>query len=204
MAKSARKGTKDNPATLEDMQKIMDEVLEKPIEITNASIKDMLCNYGYEIKTGPGAGDKIPTRKGSSIVHEDMVERFRAMRVHMAILDDAFKYSGVEVSVPEDLDDHEVTDLFTVNGFKITGSTDNEGYIITGEKWVSYGSISLETPKITSSTGYPFFDQLQSAVEEARNEVEQYMNGKAAPDDDDNQPELPFPNMDENEANEEE
>ena len=47
---------------------------------------------------------------------------------------------------------------------------------------------------MSSSSGYPFFSELKEAVENARTEVEQYMNGKSAPvDDDEKMPELPFP-----------
>lgn len=189
-----KRGSKENPITTEELDKVLNDILEKPIVITAATIKDDQCNYGYEIKTGPGAGDKIPTRKGSSFVHEDMLNSFLALRIHLAIIDDAFKYSKVKVTTPDAMQDHEITELFTLTGFKISGSEENEGYILIGEKWVTHGSISLETPKMSSSSGYPFFSELKEAVENARTEVEQYMNGKSAPvDDDEKMPELPFP-----------
>ena len=164
---------------------------EKPYVITSASIKEELCNYGYEIRTGPCAGDKIPTRKGSAVVHHDMIKAFSSLNVHLAIVDDVFKYSGDHVETLEQMRNHDLIDIFSVTGFKIQGSDENEGFVLVGEKWVSHGSIGLETPKITTSTNYPFFEELKEAIEKAREEVEAYMNGKAAPKDE--QPELPFP-----------
>ena len=155
--------------------------IQKPFEITSASIKEAQCNYGYEIKTGPTAGDKIPNRKGSSYVHQDMYDAFKALNVHLAFIDDAFKYSGKEVASLDEVNGDEIAELFTVTGFKISGNEENEGFIIIGEKWVTTGSIGLESPKISASSNYLFFDQLKEDIEAARTEVELYMNGKAAP-----------------------
>lgn len=159
----------------------LQEAVKKAIQITSASIKEELCNYGYEIMTGPCAGDKIPNRKGSSMVHEDMIEAFKKLNVHLAIIDDAFKYSGKELTSIDNLEDTDIAGLFAVTGFKITGSEENEGIILVGEKWVSHGSIALETPKMTSGSNYPFFTELKESVDHARAEVEEYMNGKSAP-----------------------
>lgn len=170
-------------------------VAEKPIVITNAVIKEAQCNYGYEIRTGPCAGDKLPTRKGANMVHDDMITAFRSLNVHLAIIDDAFKYSGEQLESLDQYRNHDIVDIFSVTGFKVQGTDENEGYVIVGEKWVHHGSIALETPKITSSSNYEFYEELKEAVETAKTEVEQYMNGKQAPKD--NQPELPFGSGDE-------
>jgi hypothetical protein len=195
MSKSSRK-KKEN----DQQDQNLPPVIEKPIVITSAGIKDAQCNYGYEIKTGPCAGDKLPTRKGANIVHDDMHLSFRALNVHLAILDDAFKYSSIEVNSLDEVRDHEITDLFSVTGFKVHGNDENEGFVLLGEKWVTNGVFGLETPKISSGSNYPFYDELVESVEAARSEVEQYMNGKAQPKDED-QPELPFPDEDRNEFN---
>ncbi|RYZ52901.1 MAG: hypothetical protein EOP49_08510 [Sphingobacteriales bacterium] len=159
-----------------------DEVEEiKPYIISSAIIKEALCNYGYEIKTGPGSGDKIPNRKGSAIVHDDMFTAFKGLTVHLAIIDDAFKYVQEDLQPIDFYDNHEVAGLFSITGFKVTGNDENEGFILIGEKWVKHGSIGLETPKIHKGSNYPFFEELLEAVTLCRDEVEAYMNGKAAP-----------------------
>ncbi len=178
--------------TIDDFKAAMDAAAEeqKPIEITSAVIKELLCNYGYEIKTGPGAGDKIPTRKGSAIVHEDMRQAFEALNVHLAILDDAF--SEPEYSIGLDiLSCKEAVENFYVCGFKLSGSEENEGIVLLGEKSVQHGSISLESPKITQSSSYPFYDELCDMIGDAKAEVFAYFNGKAAPKNE--MPELGFP-----------
>ena len=154
------------------------EVIQKPLVILNASIQEGKCNYGYEIKTGPTAGDKITGRKGSAYCHEAMDKAFIAMNVHLAIIDDAFLH--VEVNDLESMRGNELTGKFHVNEFKVTGKEENEGFIITGEKWVSTGSISLTSPKITKTSNYPFFDDLQECIEAARIEVEAYNSGTSA------------------------
>lgn len=182
MGKKSKVSVNGNTITInaDNVSEALDAFIQKPIEITNASIKELLCNYGYEIKTGPCAGDKIPTRKGSAEVHDDMVDAFSDLNVHLAVIDDAFQYVFDELHSLDELKDHDVTGRFTVTGFKISGTQENEGYILMGEKYVSHGNIGLETPKITSGLSYPFFDKLKEGVEKARVEVEAYMNGKAA------------------------
>lgn len=153
----------------------------KPILIKDALINDDFCNYAYEIVSGVGTGDTVK-RKGSAIIHEDMRTCLEKLNVHLAVIDDAFAYKGIEVKDIDKMHDHELTENFKVSGFKITGSAENESVVLIGSKWVSTGgSIGLETPKISLTGNYPFVDQLQEAVEAARNEVEQYMNGKMAP-----------------------
>lgn len=149
----------------------------KPLVITAASIKEGLCNYSYEIKTGPGAGDKV-ARKGSSVVHDDLPDAFLRLKVHLAIVDDAFT-NIEEISIDELEADEEITGRFFVTGFKVQGVDENEGIILIGEKYVRVGSIGLETPKISKS--YTFFEELKEAIENAKYEVELYMNGKNAP-----------------------
>lgn len=164
----------------------------KPYEITSASIKEQKCNYGYEIKTGPTKGDKIPTRKGEAIIHDDMSEAFKALKVHLAIADDAFKHVFGELPPLNELIVHEITNEFTVNGFKTTGQEEDEGYFLIGDKYVSIGVMDVSTPKITAGSNYPYFQELRDAISAARNEVEEYMNGKNGEEDDDRQLQIPF------------
>lgn len=175
-------------------QRLNGQAEQKTVAITAASIKEELCNYGYEIVLGPCAGDKIPNRKGSAIVHNDMIDAFAKLNVHLAIIDDAFKYSGVQLESIDDAAEYEITQLFTVTGFRINGTEENEGYIIIGDKYVTLGVIGVETLKISKSSGYTYFEELKEAIENARHEVELYMNGKASSKAD--QPELPFPSAD--------
>lgn len=160
----------------------LDQFIIKPVSITNASIKEEQCNYGYEITTGPCKGDKVPNRKGSALIHTDMSDAFAELDKHLAYIDDAFSFMK---KAPANIDElakfEEIIGNFKVTGFKVHGTDENEGFILLGDKYVSQGSISLETPKITKQSGYVFFDDLQEKIEACRSEVEEYMNGKATP-----------------------
>jgi hypothetical protein len=153
------------------------EVEKKPIIITKAHIKEDVCKYGYEINSGPCEGDKIPNRTGVSIIHEDMKEAFERLKPHLAILDDAFKEKEMSF---EEMSEESARN-FSVSGFHVSGIDENEGYVIVGEKWVTQGTISLETPKISKGSAYPHWKDLFEAIENARTEVYLYMNGKSAP-----------------------
>lgn len=150
---------------------------KKPFIITNAKIKEGICEYGYEINDGPCTGDRIPGRKGSNQVHDDLVNAFYGLTVHLAVLDDHFKGRD-EMSFDDMKDD---SGLFTITGFKVTGSEENEGFILIGEKYVKHGHVSFETPKISKGSSYAYWGELCEAMEGARTEVERYMNGKMAP-----------------------
>jgi hypothetical protein len=176
--------------------KKVDDIIEaiiKPVLITKASIKEALCNYDYEINQGPCKGDKLG-RKGSLIIHDDLQISIEKLNCFIADIDGAFNH----VEKPNTLfalESHEFTSEYHASGIKIVGTDENEGYILVGDKWVSHGSISLETPKITKASNYMFFDELKEAIEVVRNEVMLYMDGKCAPHLVQN--ELPFnPNED--------
>lgn len=162
------------------------------IKITGATIKDDFCLYSYEITEGKCEGDKVTSRKGSNIVHEDMKLAFQKLHPHLASI-----CEEVEVDPQSDIskiekfnaDVHKEGSLehkishFTVHSFKITGGGDNEALILTGEKRLSTGDhIGLTTYKIKwDDTTYHFVADLRAAVNNVILEVEEYMNGKCAP-----------------------
>lgn len=156
---------------------------ESPYIITSALIREMKCSYGYEFREGATAGDKVPTRKGENLIHEDLRNAFEELKPHLAILDDAFKLLP-KVKTFEDKAQHEIVEGYYITGFKVQGSDENVGYILIGDKHVEQGAIGFETPKITSASGYPYYSQLRESIEHVRNEVLQYMNGKCEIEDD--------------------
>lgn len=175
----------------DNMKDALDALMPKPYEITSASIKEAQCTYGYEINTGPATGDKIPTRKGSAIVHDDMINAFGELTVHLAIIGDAFKHVYEELPTLDELKKHSIVQEFSITGFKVQGDEENKGYFLNGEKWVTLGVMGSDTMKVSSSSGYKFFSELKESIEKCQKEVELYMGGKAAPKEA-AQPELPF------------
>lgn len=156
------------------------EFLEKDVEIKSASLSDALCNYSYELLTGPMPGD-ILTRKGKHIIHEDLENAFKKFRVFMAHLDDA--YTGNDNSTElSTLEEESETEKYFVSSFKITGVEENRSLIISGTKYVSHGAIGFDTPKVKLNGSYLYLSQLTEVLDNAISEVEAYMNGKTAPE----------------------
>lgn len=158
-----------------------EEVPVKPILITNATIKESICSYGYEINAGPCSGDQVKNRQGSQIVHEDMEKCFAALNVHLAILDDHFmgpEHMAMNMTLDQMADE---ASQYFISGFKVKGQDENESFTLLGGKYVKHGSISLESPKISKTNAYPFWEELSESMAAARTEVEKYMEGKAAP-----------------------
>lgn len=180
---------------------------EKPIDIKAAVLKDDFCNYRYELKTGPTAGDSL-NRDGASIVHNDMKTQFKKLNVHLAVICEEIDHDDItDVEHFENLDfaeDHVPNSTqdrvahFTVSSFKVEGNGENESVVLIGRKRLSTGDfVSLKSPKITWEGQYAFINELRVAVDDLKLEVEAYMNGKAAPKL--VQQEMPFGEEDKNE-----
>lgn len=163
-----------------DVSKIFNKNLENASEIKKAVIKDEYCSYTYELLTGKTKGDMI-SRKGVHVVHEDMLEAFVNLEVFLAHSDDAFDSWAVNQTPIQDLEADVKLDLYTVTAFKIAGIEENKAVILCGNKVVSNGIISFETPKIKLSGSYLYAEELESRLQIAINEVELYSEGKAAP-----------------------
>lgn len=157
------------------------EYPERDYVILNAKLKDGFCNYTYEVTKGIGAGDSHNV-KGTNIFLDDMRFAFGQLNVHLAVIDEAFKNSGVEIDDINKFHAHELATRYYVDGIKIIGSKENESIILSGSKYVSTagGRIDLVTPKIPLDTlsSYPFHVELKAAADAAREEVALYKEGK--------------------------
>ena len=178
MSKS-KKGTKENPISLEEISDIMNDQL-KEFVIKKASVNDSLCNYSYKILNGVGVGD-THTVKGTGVCADTMLDAFAAFNVHMACIDDVFKHSGIEVTDIDSMHGHDLATIYTVTGFDIKGEAEDESIILTGNKYISAsgGRIELTTPKITMDnlSSYKWYNELKAASDNARYEVELYKGG---------------------------
>ncbi|KQR93314.1 hypothetical protein ASG01_08950 [Chryseobacterium sp. Leaf180] len=153
---------------------------EKQIEIKSAVLKDMSCNYSYELLHGLTKGDEL-TRKGVHIVHDDMFEAFKMLDVFLAHVDGAFHWSNNQTPIQE-LEEHEELENYTVSSFKITGSDENKSVILSGSKEVSVGTITFSTPKLKiDNSNYLYVEELKERLKIVIEQVEAYMDGKTAP-----------------------
>jgi hypothetical protein len=155
---------------------------EKELEIISASIKDELCNYGYELLTGRNSGDKIPTRKGAHFIHEDLQEAFKNMDVFLAHIDGVFNSWANNQTHISELEEKEDLENYHVSSIKITGQEENKAVIIGGTKHTVHGDISFQTPKIKYNGSYLYIEELEVRLTTLISEVEQYMDGKRAPE----------------------
>ena len=171
----------------------------KEVEIKGAAINDALCNYSYELLIGKTKGDTL-SRKGAHIIHDDLQITFDKLDVFLAHLDDAYTGNKNTTSLSE-LEQESETKKYYVTGFKISGVEENRAVTLSGWKEVSEGIIKFETPKIKYTSAYLYLSELKERVQEAIDEVERYMNGKTAPQDDPNQVHMDFASEDDAFAN---
>lgn len=183
-----------NADKLKNMTAKMEELSNKEVEIKGATINDALCSYSYELLKGPTKGDTL-NRKGAHIVHDDLQITFNKLDVFLAHLDDA--YTGNTNTTPlSELESEVETEKYYVTGFKISGVEENKSVILQGWKEVDNGIIKFETPKIKYSSAYLYLSNLKERVQNAIDEVEEYMGGKTAPQEDSNQVHMDFASED--------
>lgn len=179
---------------LDKMTKKVEEISNKELEIKSANISDALCNYSYELLKGKTKGDTLQ-RKGAHIVHDDLQIKFDRLNVFLAHLDDA--YTGNKNTTPlSELEAEVETEKYYVTGFSISGVEENKSIIIQGWKEVTNGIIKFPAPKIKYKSSYLYLSEFKERIQEAIEEVEQYMNGKTAPQDDPNQVLMDFASED--------
>lgn len=174
-----KKGSKENPVSLNDLVNAVENG-GRAFEITEATIKDDFCHYKYEVTRGVGLGD-THTVNGTGIIKDELREAFIKFNVHLAVIDEVFKHSGIEITDIDTLNDHELTGLFHVTAFKMKGSSDLESIQLIGNKYVSSagGRIELKSPWITLDNlgSYKWYNELKDAATVARNEVARYKEG---------------------------
>ncbi len=179
--RKGKKGSIDNPITTTELEMLLET---KPIEIMSASLKDGLCNYSYELKTGVNIGDTHNV-KGKGIIMDDLSNAFADFNVHLAIIDEIFKNADVEFDSIQEIKNHEFVFQFTVTGFKMKISGDVESIYLTGTKYVNSagGYLDINTHKIdlTQYSSYKWFAELKEVADRARLEVELYKDGKCTP-----------------------
>lgn len=148
------------------------------VRIKKAKIKDDLfldVEYTEEL---PGHSKKDTKLSCTVPVHEDLKSKFARLHVHLAILCDEVKSpkkGDLElISYPE----------FTVRGFSISGTEENEGVTINGYKEGKFGNVNLNTPLTKyDDSEYPFISDLAEDIQACVYEVEQYLfHGKRAPE----------------------
>lgn len=186
-----KKGTKESPVVINmtELARAAKKLREnetaegRAIEIREALIKDDFCNYKYEIVSGKAIGFTHGV-VGKGVIEDDMRNAFARLNVHLAVIDDVYKHSGVQIGDIDSMHNDELALLYTVTGIKIKGGEENEAVILIGNKYLSSGArMELESPKIAidSLSSYTWHNELREAVRMVREEVALYHFGKYTP-----------------------
>lgn len=153
---------------------------EKDFEIKGATINDLQCSYSYELLTGKTKGDII-SRKGMHVIHDDLQQAMSDLDVFLAHLDGAFAHWATNKTTLEELEAPETLQNYHVSSFKISGVEENRSVLFSGSKYVAHGTIKFDAPKIKFNGIYLYMEELESRLDKAIAQVEAYMNGKSAP-----------------------
>jgi hypothetical protein len=153
----------------------------KPYEITAAAIRDGYCDYTLVVKKGQGIGThKI---KGEGLITDDLRNVFAKLNVHLAIVDDIFKHSGFEFDTISEVENSEFANLYDVVGITLKGEDENLSCVLKGTKYVSQTGGErqhIDSAKIHIGSGafYKWYNELNETINEVKQEVEAYHNGK--------------------------
>jgi len=153
-------------------------------KIVEAKLRDDFCDYKYEITAGVGVHNVLGVKAKCGFVRDSLKTSFAEFNIHLAIIDDVFKNSGIEVENLESMAGHELTMLFNVTGFKLKGDDDNLTIALIGNKYVSMGGrMELETDEIAIDelSSYKWKNELKAAAMDAANEVAMYKEGNYTP-----------------------
>jgi len=185
---SKAKGSKENTIVMGDLKKGLDKFIssvqgdDRHFKINQGTIKDDFCIYSYEVTAGVGFGEKHNVTDPPGIIDDDLRNAFAKFNAHLAVIDEVYKHSGIEVDNIDLLHNHELSLLFTVTSFKIKGGKENESIVLTGHKYVSSagGRMKVETPQISidSASSYQWYNELKAAADTVREEVALYKLGK--------------------------
>lgn len=165
------------------------EAVLKPLEFTAATINDDFCNYTYKIKVGVGAGNSHNV-KGSIIIHDDLKNAMEKLDKHLACVDLVYKLSRTEFDDINQVENMELTAMYAVHGFAISGSEDHLSVVLSGDKRITLGRVKIKTPKVEMSenSSYQWHEDLLECVELVRKEVQLYHEGKCTKEIESNDP----------------
>lgn len=171
--KSSKKSSK--AATTPDENEVF------KIEVTGAMLLDEKCKYSYRIVSGVGKGSSHNVNNHPGIVDQDMIDAFKALNVHLAIMDDAFDAAGLPVENLSEIDNTPLSENYNVSGFEVKGKDESMAIVLIGDKYLKRSSkrMQLKTPNIDLwNTMYEHNGSLESAINYLKREIEMFHNGK--------------------------
>lgn len=176
-----------NPAcaTQQSIKIIKMEIIKT--EIKKASIKDesLEAKMEVEFRGKDEQGNSVETiddvtRKSPQVLHADLKEAFRRLRLHMVIVCEQpeagdIEAEGIDNFSSDNLENYEVT------GYTISGSDESEGVVLTGKKLLKSGMVlNINTPftKYEDEENYAYGSDLSADILACNYEVKAHLNGK--------------------------
>lgn len=160
------------------------------VKVKQATITSgMFLSYKYDVTIS----DVTNTNgtKSDAVIHDDLKDSFRNLIPFFAhICEEIVNENEVLQAIehPEvhlikvDQDDVKPFLKYRVTSFTIAGKKDGEGVTLDGVKYLDNGnSVGFSTPFTKFDGDYKFAPRLLDAIEVAKNEVFEYMQGKQAP-----------------------
>ncbi|WP_417867990.1 hypothetical protein [Xanthomarina gelatinilytica] len=152
------------------------------IEIKKAKIKNRIFLSSEYVEKLNGV-NKTRKEDSDAIVHDDLINAFQRLVPHFALLTEQVPESEVESiilngkEIPEDL-----LQKIKVTGITVGGTGESEGITISGAKRLSNGKmVNFNTPFTKweeVDEGYRFISELINVLEDLKDEVIAYMEGK--------------------------
>lgn len=187
-----KRGTKDTPIVLDAdvaqrMEKAISDMVNPSDSPTVSGIrirKVVITNHRtlkltYEEVKTDGSFDVI-NRDCQQLIHEDLYNAFGNLVPHYIILCDLREIliSGKTKLVdPEDYE-MEKFDHIKVLSFSLTGNEDTEAVVLSGTKFFNEKTLNINTPSIKFTDTYQFIEELSMVIENIKDEVKLYLNGK--------------------------
>ena len=141
-----------------------DEDLQADNQMTGLEV-----GYTEELLNDEGALDFVREHPGTKLrnflTHDDLIQRFEALRPHMALY---CEYAdAADVDEVDDFDKLDFRHVF-VTQVTLTGHSENAGLVLTGFRVLADGSkLNLNTPNIKYEySEYKFAHELSEAVDE--------------------------------------
>lgn len=163
------------------------------ISVKKAAIKNgLFLTYSYELTENDVTNSN--TTASDAPIHDDLRHAIRNLIPFFAhiceeisdigLIEDAIENPEVHLERKADDPEDKIYPLlkYRVTGFTIGGKADTEGVTITGNKRLDSGGIvNFNTPFMNFESDYKFIGDLYAAIENAKQEVFEYMQGKQAP-----------------------
>lgn len=132
------------------------------------------ANVTFEdIGTGEESKGSEYIRKGKDIIHDDLMESFRALAIHIATRCDQGSYTEFE-------DDASKLEIFHCTSVVIGGEDDHQGVMLLGHRNLREGGdMPLKTPFTKfdrNHSTYSYSETLMEAVDKVRSEASLYID----------------------------